>query len=102
MRGQNAFRPITSSAGKKVAWASSAATMPTASTGPSPCSGGRIVTLSSIAGLTAMAGISRGYGVSKAGIIQLTRQAAVACADRGGGHRYQHGAPLPVRENRSS
>ena len=39
MRGQNAARPATSSsAGRKVAWASSAATMPTAPTGPSPCS----------------------------------------------------------------
>lgn len=38
--------------------------------------GGRIVTLSSVAGLTGMAGVSSGYGVTKAGIIQLTRQAA--------------------------
>ena len=38
-RGQNAARPVTSSsAGRKVACASSAATMPTAPTGPSPCS----------------------------------------------------------------
>ena len=39
MRGQNAARPVTSSsAGKNVACASSAAAMPTAPTGPSPCS----------------------------------------------------------------
>jgi NAD(P)-dependent dehydrogenase (short-subunit alcohol dehydrogenase family) len=45
--------------------------------------GGRIVTLSSIAGLVGIRSLASGYSVSKAGIIQLTRQAAVEGAPYG-------------------
>lgn len=39
--------------------------------------GGRIITLSSVAGLVGFPGVASGYSASKAGIIMLTRQAAV-------------------------
>jgi NAD(P)-dependent dehydrogenase (short-subunit alcohol dehydrogenase family) len=39
--------------------------------------GGRIITMSSIAGMIALPGAPSGYGVTKAGIMQLTRQAAI-------------------------
>ena len=45
--------------------------------------GGRIVTMSSVAGLVGLKGLGSGYGVTKAGIVQLTRQAAVEGAPHG-------------------
>src|SRR6266536_1881946 len=45
--------------------------------------GGRIVTLGSLAGLFAVPGVPSGYGASKAGVVQLTRQAAIAGAPHG-------------------
>ncbi len=44
---------------------------------------GRIVTIGSLAGLYAVPGVRSGYGVTKAGVVQLTRQAAVAGAPHG-------------------
>lgn len=45
--------------------------------------GGRIVAMSSVAGLLGFKGLGSGYGVTKAGIIELTRQAAVEGAPYG-------------------
>jgi NAD(P)-dependent dehydrogenase (short-subunit alcohol dehydrogenase family) len=45
--------------------------------------GGRIITMSSIAGMIALPGAPSGYGVTKAGIVQLTRQAAIEGAPHG-------------------
>jgi NAD(P)-dependent dehydrogenase (short-subunit alcohol dehydrogenase family) len=42
--------------------------------------GGRIVTIASTGGLFAVPGVPSGYGATKAGVIQLTRQAAIAGA----------------------
>ncbi len=39
--------------------------------------GGRIVTIGSTAGLVAVPGVPSGYGATKAGVIELTRQAAI-------------------------
>jgi NAD(P)-dependent dehydrogenase (short-subunit alcohol dehydrogenase family) len=45
--------------------------------------GGRIVMLSSVAGLVGNAGVPSGYAVTKAGIVQLAKQAAVDGAPHG-------------------
>ncbi len=42
--------------------------------------GGRIVTIASLSGLLAVPGVASGYGATKAGVIQLTRHAAIAGA----------------------
>jgi NAD(P)-dependent dehydrogenase (short-subunit alcohol dehydrogenase family) len=45
--------------------------------------GGRIVALASLAGLYAVPGVPAGYGATKAGVVQLTRQSAIAGAPHG-------------------
>jgi NAD(P)-dependent dehydrogenase (short-subunit alcohol dehydrogenase family) len=45
--------------------------------------GGRIITMSSVVGLVALPDVPYGYAATKAGVIQLTRQAAVRGAPHG-------------------
>lgn len=53
--------------------------------------GGRIINIASTGGLVAVDGMPSGYGATKGGVIQLTRQAALA----GGPHRITANAVCP-------
>jgi NAD(P)-dependent dehydrogenase (short-subunit alcohol dehydrogenase family) len=53
--------------------------------------GGRIVNIASTGGMFAVDGVPAGYGATKAGVIQLTRQSALA----GGAHKITANAVCP-------